>query len=183
MKFKKKIALLLDDEKGNTKGDVFVEYFISGLIIINTITIILESYEEINTKYFQLFRMIEIISIIIFSIEYITRIWVSDLLYPKLSARKARLKYTTSFVGIIDLIAILPFYIPFLFKVDLRIIRILRLFRLLRILKLNRHFKSLRLIKTVINKTMNEILVTVFLVFILHIFGKTPILTRILNRF
>ncbi len=173
MSIKKNIYLLFDDVKGNKKGDYIVEYLISGLIIINTLAIILESYKELNTKYHALFVAIEIFSVIVFSIEYCIRVWVADLEHPEKSPTKARFTYIFSFLGLIDLLSILPFYIPFLIKIDLRILRSLRLFRLLRILKLNRHFKSLKTIGSVIRKTREEILVTVFMVSILLILAST----------
>ena len=173
MKIKQSVYLLFDDEKGNKKGDKFIEYFIFGLIITNVIAIILESYQEINLKYHNAFYLLEFFSIIIFSIEYLIRIWISDLAYPKLSATKARIKYITSFIGLIDLLSILPFYLPFILKIDLRVIRTLRLLRLLRILKLNRHFKSLKLIGSVFKKTKNDILVTIFIVLILLTLAST----------
>ncbi|MBL7558792.1 ion transporter [Olleya sp. YSTF-M6] len=173
MSLKKTIANYFDDEKGNAKGEAFLEYFISVLILINVLAIILESYQSIYTKYKFVFTFIELFSIIIFSTEYIIRIWVSDLIYPKLSPTKARLKYIFSFMGIVDLASILPFYLPFIVTLDLRIIRLLRLFRLLRVLKLNRNFKSLAVIRSVIVKTKNEILVSAILVFILLIIAST----------
>ncbi len=173
MSLKKKIALYFDDERGNTVGDVLLEHFISTLIIINVIAIILESYNGIYDQYHLFFTYLEFFSIIFFTIEYVIRVWIADMIYPELSATKARLKYMTSFMGLIDLISILPFYLPFILKIDLRIVRVLRLFRLLRILKLNRHFKSLRIIRSVIVKTKNEIIVTAFLVFILLILAST----------
>ncbi|WP_299885621.1 ion transporter [uncultured Lacinutrix sp.] len=181
MSLKKKVFLYFDDEKGNTFGDVFIEHFISTLIIINVIAIILESYNSIYIEYKSFFTYLEIFSIIFFTIEYVIRIWVADLIYSELSKTKARLKYITSFIGVIDLVSILPFYLPFIIKIDLRIVRVLRLFRLLRILKLNRHFKSLRIIRSVITKTKNEIIVTAFLVFILLILAST-LMYNIENR-
>lgn len=170
---KQKVALLFDDEKGNFKGDRIVEYFISWLIIINMIAIVLESYESINTTCFYYFNLLEIFSITVFSIEYLIRIWVADIIHPNLKPFKARIKYITSFMGVIDLIAIVPFFLPYFIKIDLRILRTLRLFRLLRLLKLKRYFKSLSVIKSVVVKTKNEIIVTVFMVFLLLILAST----------
>lgn len=173
MSFKSELFLLFDDKKGNKKGDIFIEYFISGLILLNVVCIFLESYKSINKDYQDVFYAIEAFSIIIFSIEYLIRVWVADLMYPKLSPLKARLKYIFSFLGLIDLISILPFYIPYFFKIDLRVIRTLRLFRLLRLLKLNRHSKAVKLIGQVLKNTKSDILVTVFMVFILLVLAST----------
>jgi len=173
MSLKTKITLLFDDEKGNAKGELFVEKFISILIILNAFVIVLESYHNIYLEYKWFFTVFELFSISIFTLEYLIRIWIADDLYPAKNSFRARIKYMTSFIGIIDLISILPFFLPFIIKIDLRILRILRLFRLLRLLKLNRYFKSLRVIASVFKKTKNEIAVTVFLVFILLILAST----------
>lgn len=173
MSLKQNIFLLIDNEKGNKKGDYFVEYLISGLILLNVIAIFLESYKTINDKYSGLFYGIELVSIVIFSIEYILRIWVADLQYPELSPFKARFKYIFSFLGLVDLLSILPFYLPYVITIDLRVMRVLRLLRLLRLLKLNRHSKSLKLIGKVLKNTKNDILVTVFMVFILLVLAST----------
>ncbi|WP_299618080.1 ion transporter [uncultured Tenacibaculum sp.] len=170
---KQKVALLFDDERGNLKGDKLLEHFISWLIIVNMFAIVLESYKDIQEAYSNFFNLLELFSITIFSLEYILRIWIADVSYQGLSKGKARLKYMTSFMGIVDLVAILPFFLPYFIKVDLRILRTLRLFRLLRLLKLKRYFKSLSVIKNVILKTKNEIIVTIFLVFILLILAST----------
>lgn len=173
MRIKQKIALLFDDEKGNGKGDQFIEFFIAGLIVVNTIAIVLESYHDINSKYAYFFYLLELFSIIVFTIEYLIRIWIATIIYPELSPFKAKLKYITSTMGIIDLVSILPFYLPYIIKVDLRVLRTLRLFRLLRLLKLKRYFASLGVIQSVIKKTKNEIFVTIFLVFILLVLAST----------
>lgn len=173
MSLKEKVFSLVDEKRGNNKGDYFIEYFISGLILVNVIAIFLESYKSINQEYGTLFYTIEFFSIIVFSIEYLIRVWVADLQYPNLSPFRAKLKYIFSFLGIVDLLSILPFYLPYLMKVDLRVMRVLRLLRLLRLLKLNRHFKSFQLIGKVLINTKNDILVTVFMVFILLILAST----------
>ncbi|CAM1359740.1 Potassium channel protein [Tenacibaculum litopenaei] len=170
---KNKLALLVDDEQGTMRGTAFFEYFISALIVANMVAIVLESYEEIMPVYGDWLMNFELFSIGVFTVEYLIRIWVSDERHPELPAWKARWKYMTSFLGLVDLLAILPFYLPYLLLMDLRILRSLRLFRLIRLLKLNRYFTSLRLIRNVILKTKNEIAVTVFLVFILLVLAST----------
>ena len=165
--------MLLDDERGNQKGDQIVHYFIFGLIVLNVISLFLESYNEINAQYGDLFYAIELFSIVIFSMEYLLRLWVADLTFAKAGPVKSRLKYMFSFMGVVDLLSVLPFYLPYFIKIDLRVIRVLRLFRLLRLLKLNRHSKSLNLIVMVFKKTKSDILVTVFIVSFLLIVAAT----------
>ncbi len=173
MSLKQKLFLLIDDERGNKKGDHLVEYFISGLILCNVVIIFLESYKSINAAYGVFFRAVEVFSIVVFSIEYLCRVWVADLQYPKLTPLRARVKYMFSFLGLVDILSILPFYLPYIITLDLRVIRILRLLRLLRLLKLNRHSKSLQLIGKVLKRTRNDIFVTVFMVVILLVLSST----------
>ncbi|MFT7285045.1 ion transporter [Nonlabens sp.] len=173
MRIKEIVYGLLDEERGNQRGDNVVHYLISGLIILNVFALFLESYNELKASYGNIFKSIEIVSIIVFSIEYAARIWTADLAFKNKGAFKSRCSYMFSFMGLIDLLSILPFYLPFLFKIDLRVIRTLRLLRLLRILKLNRHSAALRLIATVFKKSKNDIVATIFIVSILLVIAAT----------
>lgn len=144
--------------------------FIYALIVLNIIALILESYEKLNAEYSDIFYYFELFSVAIFTIEYFIRIWVSD---KTKEDKKERLNFAFSTMGIIDLIAILPFYLPFIFPIDLRIVRILRLFRLLRIFKLGRYSKSLKTIRYILKETKSELSITVFVTFVLMILSST----------
>lgn len=143
-------------------NDKFIK-FIYTLIVLNVIAIVLESYKGLRVEYHHYFKIFEILSVTIFTIEYILRLWTS----------KKKLKFIFSTFGLIDLIAILPFYLPFLFVFDFRILRILRLFRMLRVFKLGRYSKSLKLISNVLKDTKAELSITIFVAFILLIFSST----------
>ena len=172
-KLKQNIYTLIDEDKGNNKADAYVDIFVSILIIFNVFFIFLESYPTIKGEFGDFFHGFELFSIVIFSVEYILRVWTADLLYPNLKPFRARLKFIFSPLGLIDLFAILPFFLPLIFKLDLRIMRALRLLRLLRMFKLGRHSSSLKLIGSVIKETKYDLLVTVFLTFILLIIAST----------
>ena len=147
--------------------------FIYGLIIVNVLSIILVSYEEIEANYGQLLAYFEIFSVIIFSIEYLIRLWTADLEYKKRTAFSKRLKFSRSTFGLIDLLAVLPFYLPLIIPFDLRVLRILRLFRLLRIFKLGRLSKSMKTITSVLKETKSELSITALVAFILLILSST----------
>lgn len=147
--------------------------FIYGLIILNVISIIIASYKEVQIEYNSFLEYFEIISVIIFTIEYILRVWTADLNYEFGTKFSKRLKYITSAYGLIDLFAILPFYLPFIITLDLRVLRILRLFRLLRIFKLGRLSKSLKTINSVLKDSKAELSITIFVAFILLILSST----------
>lgn len=147
--------------------------FIYTLIILNVIFIILESYKEIKINFEYFFYYFEIFSVIIFSIEYVLRLWTSNLYYSDGLRVKSQFRFITSKLGIIDLVSVLPFYLPLIFPFDLRVLRILRLFRLVRIFKLGRLSKSLKTILSVLKETKGELSITFFVAFILLVLSST----------
>lgn len=148
------------------------DYFITTLIILNVIAVMLETFEDINNQYSLKLYYFELFSVIIFSFEYLIRVWVADLRFPEYSKITSRFKYIFSPMGIIDLFAIIPFYLPFVIAFDGRMARILRLFRLFRIFKLSHYNKSLTLLINVFAEKKQELIVTIVTIFILLIFSS-----------
>jgi voltage-gated potassium channel len=111
------------------------DLFLSILIVVNLIAVCLETIDSLFLEYKTIFVAVELVSVSIFSIEYMLRIWSRPSApdeYGKTATSK-RLGYIFSFTGIIDLLAILPSILPLLLGgVDLRWLRILRLMRLLK---------------------------------------------------
>ncbi len=136
-------------------------------------SLILASYKEVFGAYKVFFEMFELFSVIIFTIEYVLRFWTADYHFENGNGLSKKLKFSLSTYGIIDLVSILPFYLPLFFPFDLRILRILRLFRLLRIFKLGRLSKSLQTITSVLKDSKSELSLTLFVAFILLILSST----------
>ena len=128
---------------------------------------ILESFNDFKLKYNQVLQIIELISVIIFTIEYVLRLITSDLHFHEKSKIKSISRYIISPMAIIDFLAILPFYLPMLMPIDLRVLRILRLTRIFRIFKINRYTKSLSLIAKVLKRKKEELVVTFFVTFLM----------------
>ncbi|SHF16761.1 ion transporter [Alkalibacter saccharofermentans] len=141
--------------------------FIVTLIILNVLAVILESFESLYQNHGRLFQWFEMISVIIFSIEYLMRMATVKCKYPGLSLSRGLLKYIFSFMAMIDLLAILPFYLPLMIVLDLRFLRILRLVRIFRIFKLSRYTKSLQLLGRVLKNKKEDLIVTLFVMTIL----------------
>jgi voltage-gated potassium channel len=129
------------------------------LIFVNTVTVVLETVDEINYVYGSVFHAIELVSVGIFAIEYLLRVWVAPL-DPQYAGRFGRLRYVFSLMAIIDLLAILPGLLPMVFQMDLRFIRLLRLFRLFRLFKLSRYVSSLNTFDDVIRSKKEQLGVT-----------------------
>lgn len=102
------------------------------LIILSLVAFAVETVPTIDPALRKFLSWFEIFTVIIFTIEYFARIYIS----------RPRLKYIFSFFGIIDLVSILPFYLAS--GLDLRTVRALRLLRLFRILKLARYSSAMR---------------------------------------
>ncbi|WP_296619262.1 ion transporter [Marivirga sp.] len=163
---KDKLFKILQRGSHDSKQNLAFDYFIFTLILLNVITLVLESVDEIYSQYNEILVNFNVFCVIIFSIEYLLRLFVSDLSHPSKSRLKSAIKFMLSPFGIIDLLAILPFYLPMLIKIDLRFIRIIRLVRVVRIFKLNRYNNSLKLIGTVIKEKKEELLITGFVTFL-----------------
>lgn len=133
------------------------------LILFNVLAVIYETVDPIYQAYKPWFDGFEIFSIAVFSIEYILRLifCVNDKRYRRPLA--GRLKYAITPMALIDLFSVLPFYLPFLFAIDLRFIRIIRLLRIFRILKVAHYSKKLGLIRKVIYSKRHELTVTLLL--------------------
>ena len=139
------------------------EVMIIILIVINTSSVVAETFQlPDNVK--GIMSVVETISVIIFTFEYILRVWTADTLKPELSPIKARLKYVFSFMAVIDLLAIMPFYLPMLIPIDLRALRTLRLVRLLRLFKINRYTKALSTIAEVFKRKASQLISSLLVV-------------------
>jgi voltage-gated potassium channel len=160
---KRKIYKLIEKGSQGSRINTLFDYFIITLISANVLAVIIESIRNLNPKVISVLWVFEIFSVSIFTIEYLLRIYVSDLTHPGPNKIRSALKFIFSFYGLVDLMTILPFYVPFIIKIDLRFIRIFRLVRFFRILKINRYNSSLTLIGSVIREKKSELTMTVFL--------------------
>lgn len=170
---KRTFEIIEKSEKGDTVSKIF-DFFILVLICVNVLSVFVETF-KISSRVRTILSDIELFSIIIFSIEFILRVWAAEFLYENLSPIKSKIKYIFSFMALIDLFAILPFYIPFVIKVDLRVLRILRLFRLSRIVKANRYTKSLQKVIDVIKDKSAELFSAILMLFILMLISSVLI--------
>lgn len=156
MDLKGLVYKLLEDPDPKNRQARAIRFFIQILILINILCVILESVESYAFRYRSLFYVIEVVSVAIFSVEYLLRLYSCD-------KEKGRLSFIFSPYGIIDLLAILPFYLTF-WTIDLRFLRAFRLFRLFRIAKMARYWEAIHLFGRVIQNKKEEI-VSSFLIF------------------
>ncbi|HKF11324.1 MAG TPA: cyclic nucleotide-gated ion channel [Xanthobacteraceae bacterium] len=129
-----------------TIGDrtaVVVGRLIVTLIVVNLVAMTLDSVPALQAQYGPLFLAIEILSLVLFTIEYGLRVWVAaeHAPYRQASERRARWNFMSSPLGIIDLLAVLPFWFALVLPADLRVFLV---FRMVRFLKLARYSPAMR---------------------------------------
>lgn len=157
---KKRLFEILDVPKPGDKVSQFADFFLVTLIIANIIALVLQSMESVRHTAAVFFWWFEVVSVAIFTIEYVLRVWTITEREEFRDPVHGRLKYMATPLAIFDLLAVLPFYLPFL-NLDLRVLRAVRLFRLIRILKLGRYSSALKMFGRVIMSRKEELL-TIF---------------------
>jgi voltage-gated potassium channel len=120
---------------------LIVGRFIVILIVTNLVAMTLDSVPALQAQYGPLFIAIELLSLVVFTIEYGLRVWVAAEQHRHSSERQARWKFVTSPLGVIDLLAVLPFWFAFVLPADLRVLLV---FRMVRFLKLARYSPAMR---------------------------------------
>ena len=162
---------IIEKAKDQDKASAFFDYLIISFILLNVIAVTVSSYQNIspNTKIF--LEIFEIISIAIFTIEYLLRLWTAQILFKE--KKHPYLSYIFSFMAIIDLLAILPFYIPFIIPFNLLYLRMIRMLRLLRVFKLNRYNNSMHFIYKVLKKEKDILITTLFISTILLLLASS----------
>lgn len=162
---------ILDKSEQNGIAEKIFDIVMIFLIITNVIAVIIEPSVK-DPQILSFLRTFEIVSVTLFTLEYLLRLWVSDLLRKDKSRWKARLLYIITPMAIIDLAAILPFYIPFLIAVDLRVLRMFRIFRLFRIFKANRYTNALTTVTKVLKNKAEQLLSSLFVIIVLIIIAS-----------
>lgn len=135
---------------------------IIALILVNVAAFVLESVGTVAAQYSGVFTTLEVGSVIVFTVEYLARLWASveDPATPH--PVWGRLRWSITPLALVDLLAIAPFYAGALLVLDLRVLRILRLLRIARVLKLARYSRSLQTMGRVLRSKRRELGITLF---------------------
>ena len=163
---------LLEPAEDTDTFSRIVDVFLVTLIFFNILMVILETVEDLYVVYRNFFRYFELFSVSIFIVEYIGRLWSCvENKNKNQSNVNARIKYFFSFSAIVDLIAILPSLLAFLFPtVDLRFVRALRIFRLL---KFSRYSNSINTLLVVLWDQRKSFGAAFFILFIVLIISSS----------
>lgn len=170
---KKQVYELLNNDS-TTIGSKIVQGSIILLIILNAISLIFESIPEIRMEYIDWFVSFNLFSIFFFTLEYLLRMWTITCNPRYSKAFSGRLRYGLTSLQLIDLLAILPFYLAFI-HFDLRILRLMRIFRLLRVFRITKYVSALAIVVNVLKRKSSELAIAAFLLVFLLFIASTAI--------
>ena len=141
--WRRRVYQVLEQGPVGERASVWIDRTLVALIIVNLIAVALESIPAIEQRYVRLFDLVEYVSLVVFTAEYLLRLWsaVEHGPHRHLSPLRSRLKYALSPAGIVDLIAVLPFWFAFVLPADLRVLLV---FRVVRFFKITRYSPAMR---------------------------------------
>ncbi|QSZ66545.1 ion transporter [Methanofollis aquaemaris] len=163
--------ILEGTDEGGTAGKVF-NTFIVALIVANVAAVVLGTDAFLYLRYQFFFDWFEIFSVAIFTAEYALRLWTAPC-NPGFVGPGGRVRFAASPMAIIDLVAILPFYLPMIIPLDLRVLRMLRLLRVFRLFKLYRYSEALKMLERVVKAEKEALVVVGFVLVVLLVLTST----------
>ena len=157
---------LLEDDESRTATRYWIDIALIVLIVVSVGGDIIGSVAELEARWGPVLEVIEIITVLIFTVEYALRLWicVDDRAGRYEHPVFGRLRYAATPLALIDLLAILPFYLSLFFAQDLVFLRV---FRLLRILKLARYSPALAVFEVVLLNQGRALIAAVTIVTVL----------------
>jgi voltage-gated potassium channel len=172
MSARRRVCELLEHAGPGDRAAQALDVFLILLITGNVTAVVLESIPEIGQAYRAWFRGFEAFSIAVFTVEYVLRVWSAiEQTYPRYKHPLwGRLRYAASPMAVIDLLAVLPFYLSFLVAIDLRVLRVLRLVRMF---KLTRYSPAMNLLLTALREEAQAIAAALFVLLLLFVLASS----------
>jgi voltage-gated potassium channel len=173
MHLKKRLHEIINPEHTLDLASKIVIKSLIVLILLNVLAVVLESVPAYSQEYRYFFKAFEIFSIVIFTLEYLMRLWTCDLDQKFAAPVIGRLRFMIQPMSLIDLLAILPFFLPLFFVFDLRFLRILRLVRMVRLLKLGRYFEVIQKLGRVFVAKREELIFSLGIVLLILVISSS----------
>lgn len=164
-KIKKRIFDIIQIGNRSDLASRLFDQLIVVVIVLNLAVTFLSTFDELEPLY-GVFDVIELVTIIIFTIEYVLRIYTAGLLYPKKTYGRAVISFIFSFYGIIDLLAFMPYYLPIFFPVGIVAFRMFRVLRIFRLFKINAQYDAFNVITDVIKEKKTQIISSTVMILI-----------------
>ncbi|RPI39186.1 MAG: ion transporter [Methanoregulaceae archaeon] len=169
------VYTLLESPAGTNRVRKAVIFFIASLILLNVVVVILETVNSVYLEYTTFFHVFDLVTVIVFSIEYILRIWccVRNPLYS--DPVQGRIRYALSPYALTDAIALTPFYLPLIIPIEFRLLRLLRLLRIFRVLRLGKYSNAFEMFVSVLRSKREEIVITVIMAIMVLILASSTL--------
>lgn len=142
------------------------------LIFLNVIAVVAGSVRSVEARWGGFLHAFEVVSVVVFTIEYLGRLWACTADERFHRGVAGRVRFAFQGMSMVDLLSILPFYLPFV-HADLRSLRALRLLRLFRIAKILRYYSRLNLIRRVFDAKKEELIITSILIVLLLVVSSS----------
>ena len=142
-KFKQQLARVFDNDLRTKQWENYVDYAIIGLIVISTLSVFISTF-EVSPICEQILHIIDIITVIAFTIEVSLRIWAADEIDSKYKGFWGRVRYCFTFYGLIDILSTYTFYASIFIPLPYTVLKSLRVVRLLRVFRYMRSFRLLQ---------------------------------------
>jgi voltage-gated potassium channel len=149
-----------------------IDGFLIVLVALNVIAVVLESVENLSLVHGPIFHAFDTASVAVFSVEYLLRLW-SAVDLPEARYRHplwGRLRWMVSPMAVIDLLAVLPFYLGIVVEIDLRVLRVLRV---MRVFKLSRYSMAINVMVAVARQESRAIGATLFLMMVVLVLSAS----------
>lgn len=159
--FKKKLARIFDSNLHTTQWENLGDYLIIALIIISTISVFISTF-DIPPAYQKILHIIDIVTVITFTIEVSLRIWAADEISCRYKGFWGRIRYCLTFYGLVDIISTYSFYVALFFPLPYSVLKSLRVLRLLRVFRYMKSFKLLQ--QAIVSKAREMFISLQFLV-------------------
>ena len=174
MSVRKRAAELLEQGHYNDRPSRVLNLLLILLISLNVFAIILGSESGFYARFQRELWVFEVFSVLVFTIEYLARVWSAIDLEEAADKRPilGRLRYILTPMALIDLIAILPFYLSLYLSFDLRFLRVVRM---LRLLKLTRYSPALGALLDVIQREAEALLAAFVVLLLMLVFSASGI--------
>ncbi len=162
-KIKKQLACVFDNDLRTKQWENYADYAIIGLIVISTLSVFVSTF-EISASCERVLQIIDVVTVVAFTIEVSLRIWVADEMSPKYRGFWGRVRYCFTFYGLIDILSTYTFYVSVFLPLPYSVLKSLRVVRLLRVF---RYMRSFRLLQEAISSKSKEMFISLqFLVIV-----------------
>lgn len=161
--FKKLLARVFDNDLRSKQWENYVDYAIIALIVLSTLSVFISTF-DVSPRCERVLHIIDLITVITFTIEVSLRIWAADEISPKYAGFWGRVKYCFSFYGLIDILSTYTFYISLFVALPYAMLKSLRVLRLLRVFRYMHSFKLLQ--EAVVSKAKEMFVSLQFLVIV-----------------